>query len=129
MTKWLSSLIESAVRKVLAEDQFKSLVASSFQIDYQKLAEELHERDGINYRELAEYVDEEEIAQHVDTTDIESKVIELIDTDSIVDNVANEIDTDEIADRIKDDVVIDYGEIDIDYEQLGRSLVELAHRG
>ena len=131
VTKFFTDCIETVVRKVLADEQFKSMVGESVKtqfdnLDYGRLAEELHERDVINYRELAKHVDADEIAQNVDTGEIENKVVEQIDMDSVTQGVVDAIDTDDIAEQVREHIEIDYSEIEIDYQALGRALVDLA---
>lgn len=150
ITKWVSGLIETAVRNVVAGDQFKAMVneavkanTSAANLDYDELANALIQ-NGLDYHQIAQNVDMSDLIDEFDSSDIEARIIEKIDTDDIKQGVideidtddikqeiVNEIDTDSIADQVKEDfdysqVEIDYSEIEIDYEALGRALVNLA---
>ncbi len=132
ITKWVSELVETAVRKVLAEDQFKAMVAetvtaqmANLQVDHDELANALIQ-DGLDYNQIAENISLSDLSDEFDTSEIENKVAEEIDTNDIVQKVVDSIDTDDIADQVKDNIEIDYSEIEIDYQALGRALVELA---
>ena len=153
ITKWVSGLIETAVRKAIAEDQFVAAWidetvkthTSAAEIDYNELANALI-HNGLDYHQIAQNVDMSDLIDEFDSSDIEARIIEKIDTDDIKQGVIDEIDTDEIkqeivndidtdsiADQVKEDfdysqVEIDYSEIEIDYEELGRALVSLAAR-
>jgi hypothetical protein len=133
ITKWFSGLIETAVRKAIAEDQFVSAWidetvkahTSAANIDYDELANALIQ-DGLDYNQIAENISLSDLSDEFDTSEIENKVAEEIETDDIVQKVVDSIDTDDIADQVKENIEIDYSEIEIDYQALGRALVELA---
>jgi xylose isomerase len=141
MIKWIKSLIEDSVRKVVAE-QVKDAIAlatahldemsvsmaekvANYEIDYDDLANSLI-ANGLDYHQIANNIDLSDIAAEFDTSEIENKVAEQIDTDDVVQGVVDAIDTDDIAEKVKDEIEIDYSEIEINYAALGRALVEMA---
>ena len=133
ITKWFSGLIETAVRKAIAEDQFvaawidetvKAQIAN-VQVDHDELANALIQ-NGLDYNQIADNISLSDLSEEFDTSEIENRVAEEIETDDIVQKVVDSIDTDDIADQVKENIDIDYSEIEIDYQALGRALVELA---
>lgn len=127
-TKWVSELVETAVRKALAEDNFKAMVTetvskqlANLEVDHDDLANALIQ-NGLDYHQIADSISISDLVEEFDTSDIENQVAEKIDMDDITQSVVDSIDTDDIAGKIE----IDYSEIEIDYEALGRALVDLA---
>ena len=144
MIKWIKSLIEDSVRNAVA-DQVKDAVATAVaeqvkaamvgvaekvenvEIDYDDLANSLIS-SGLDYNQIACNIELSDLASEFDTSDIESRVAEQIEIDDVVQRVVDNIDTDDIAERVKDNVEIDYSEIEIDYADLGRALVDMVRR-
>ena len=141
MIKWIKSLIEDSVRKVVAE-QVKDAIATAtaqldemsvsmaekvanYEIDYDDLANSLI-ANGLDYNQIASNIELSDLVAEFDTGEIEEKVSQKVDMDDIVQCVVDAVDHDDIADKIKDDIEIDYSEIEIDYAALGRALVEMA---
>jgi hypothetical protein len=144
MIQWFKNLIEDSVRKVVAEqlastkkslleaqaklDEMSVSMADKIQnveIDYDDLANSLIS-NGLDYNEIASYIELGDLVSEFDTSDIENRVVEQVDMDDVVQGVVNAIDTDDIAEKVKDEIEIDYSEIEIDYAALGRALVEMA---
>ena len=141
MIKWIKSLIEDSVRKVVAE-QVKDAIATAtahldemsvsmadkihnFEIDYDDLANSLI-ANGLDYNQIASNIELSDLVAEFDTDEIEEKVSQKVDMDNIVDCVVDAVDHDDIADKVKDNIEIDLSEIEINYAALGRALVEMA---
>lgn len=141
MIKWIKSLIEDSVRKVVAEqvkDAIETATAQldemsvsmadkihNFEIDYDDLANSLI-ANGLDYHQITSNIELSDLVAEFDTGEIEEKVSQKVDMDDIVQCVVDAVDHDDIADKIKDNIEIDYSEIEIDYAALGRALVEMA---
>ena len=144
MIKWIKSLIEDSVRKVVAEqlastkeslmaaqstlDEMSVSVADRIQnieIDYDELANSLIS-NGLDYSEIASNIELSDLVAEFDTDNIEEQIAQKVDMDDVVQCVVDAVDTDDIADKVKDEIEIDYSEIEIDYAALGRALVEMA---
>jgi len=144
MIKWIKSLIEDSVRKVVAEqlastkeslmaaqstlDEMSVSVADRIQnieIDYDELANSLIS-NGLDYSEIASNIELSDLVAEFDTDNIEEQIAQKVDMDDVVQCVVDAVDTDDIADKVKDEIEIDYSKIEIDYAALGRALVEMA---
>jgi hypothetical protein len=140
MFKFIKKMIEDSVRNVVAEqvayaltdvqarlDETSVALAEKVKaddIDYDELANSLIAA-GLDYNQIADNIELSDLASEFDSDDVASKVAEDIDTDDIVRQVVDDIDTDDIAERVKDNIEIDYSEIEIDYEELGKALVAM----
>ncbi len=140
MFNWIKKMIEDSVRDVVTVQVASALTdvqarldetsvalaekVKAVDIDYDELANSLIAA-GLDYNQIADNIELSDLASEFDTSDIVRDVASEIDTDDIVRQVVDDIDTDDIAERVRDNVEIDYSEIEIDYEQLGKALVAM----
>jgi hypothetical protein len=99
----------------------KTMAAVKDIIDYDALSQCLIS-NGLDYHQIAEGVDLSDLADEINTDDLEQQIVDRVDTDTIVEKVAENIDNDDIASHVTDNFEMDYTQFDIDYCALAEEI-------
>jgi len=112
-TNWITKIVDKAVAARF--DTAKQ------EIDYDELAQALIS-GGLDYHRIAESVELSDLADEINTDDLEQRIAEKVDIDDVIEKVADNIDTGDVAERVKEDFELDYSEFDIDYPTLANEM-------